>query len=139
MMPIDHRERRAPLLSVMDNRLGLEVANHAADEIVIGQVADREFNSIAGKLAPRGDALLEREDRNQAVGAAFEVPQAPIEVVDHADSVAPFREIHRLRPTEISIPTRYNHPHRKTPPADILIPDKLWPTERPRLENCHRR
>src|SRR4029077_4628299 len=94
-------------------RVGLEVADDGADEIVIGQVADRGFNRIAGELAPRGDALLERENRNQAVGAAFEVPERPVEVFHNQNIVAAFREIHSLRPSEISVPTSYNHPHRK--------------------------
>jgi hypothetical protein len=111
MAAVDHREGRAALFAVMDDRVGLEVAHDAADERVVGQIADRNLNRLAAGFAPRGDAVLQRANRDEAFGAAFEVPKTPAEIIDDANFVAAPGQIHRLRPSEVAVPTSYNHPH----------------------------
>src|SRR5208282_953594 len=111
MAPIDHRKWRAALLAVVDDCVGFEIANHGADKRVVGQIADRRLYRLAALFAPRRHPVLQRSNRNQAVGPAFQIPQAPIEVVHHAYFVAALGQVHRLRPSEVAVPTRYNHPH----------------------------
>ena len=111
MAPIDHRKWRAALLAVVDDCVGLEIANDGADERVVGQIADRGLDSLAGRFAPRRDPVLQRANRNQALGSAFEVPLTAAEVVHDAYLVAALRQVHRLRPSEVAVPASYNHPH----------------------------
>src|SRR5579885_2950237 len=111
--PIDHRKRRAALFAVMNDRVGPEFSDYGIDEGVVGEVADRGFDDEAGRLLPYRDPFLQRADRDEGIGSAFEVPRAAREIVHDADIVPPLRQVHRLGPSEVSVPSCHNHPHVK--------------------------
>jgi len=113
MTPIDHREWRAALLAIVNDRPRLEITNERVDEMVVGEISDCGLGGLAGLVEPNRDPLLKRTNRHQRISSALEVPSAAAKVIDHAYFITPPGEVHRLRPSKVAVAARYNHPHRE--------------------------
>jgi hypothetical protein len=83
-----HRVRRRRLLGVVDDCIGLELAEGVVDEAcVLGDVADRDEDLLAGCLLPHARAVAQRREglERRAVDLRFPLPLG--KVVDDEDVV----------------------------------------------------
>src|SRR5215472_1589812 len=76
----------------------------------------------SGNFPPYFHPFVKCFDRNQAIEPAFEVKVSPHKVIKDSDLVSLVREIHRLRPTEVSIPAEYENAHCSSINYDLVSP-----------------
>ena len=112
-----HRERRGAVFGVVDDGLGFEAPEDVLDELPLGDVADERLDGALPEGGPRGDAVLQRGDRDERVRPDLVVPQPPVEAVGHRHVVAAAGQMHRGRPPQIAVTAQYEDPHGHPPPS----------------------
>ena len=84
-----HRVRRGALLGEVDHGVGLEVLEECKQcVIVLGDVDVFEADLFAGNFQPRGQALVDRRNWRQRLGAKLAVDAAARQVVHDRDIVS---------------------------------------------------
>ncbi len=109
MADVDHRVGRGWLLTVVHDRIGLEVTDDVLNERVVGQIADLEADLAPGQLAPRGHPILEAADGHERRDTHLPLPATLGEVVRHAYVVPARGQVHRLGPAEVAVATQDEH------------------------------
>ncbi len=67
VLAIDHRVRSGALLGVVHDRAGPKPAYRVEDELGVAQVADKQFELVAGDLAPHLYPVAQRLDGHQTL------------------------------------------------------------------------
>src|SRR5580698_3011685 len=100
---VDHGVGSGALFGEMDDGFGLEISYEGAEEFVVGDVAYVGFDGAAGEAVPGGEAVGERADGSEGLGAQLVIPLAADEVVHDGDFVALFGQVEGGGPTAISV------------------------------------
>src|SRR5271168_5483627 len=90
----------------MNDGLGFEIFDYVAEEFVVADIAHVGFDGSAGQTVPGGEAVGERADGSEGLGAQLVVPLAADEVVHDGDFVALLRQIQGGCPTAVSVSTQ---------------------------------
>jgi hypothetical protein len=112
VLTVDHRIRGRTLLGIMHDRIRTKTLDRVEGELSIAQVSDKEFELVAGDIAPRLYPVTQRLDGHQALQAQLVVVGTAGEVVQHGNIVAPVREVQRSRPAEVTVTAENENPHR---------------------------
>ncbi len=103
VLTVDHGVRRRSNLAVVHDRLGLERPHRVLELFVFGDICVERHDLAPGHFTPGSDALVERHDRGEALGAALFVFLATKKVVDDRDLMVAGREMHGCRPSQIAV------------------------------------
>ena len=107
-----HRVGGRGVLGVVDHRLRQELADHAVHERDVLDVAHVRDDLAAAHLAPRVEAICQRQYLRQRVGRAFQMPAPAGEVVDDSDLVPMRRQSQGGGPAEVAVPAQDKDSHR---------------------------
>src|SRR5688572_22048555 len=95
----------------MNDAVGRRAIEHGAKKIVVAAVADGDIDRPAGYRLEQPRALLQIWCRNQRFGVRVERNPAA-EIVIHREDIVPLRrEMHRCRPSKVTIPTQDQNAH----------------------------
>src|ERR1700676_1647557 len=95
----------------MNDGVGLKRLDRGFQKIVIGNVADEQFDGLAGYFLPDAQAVGERSDGSKSLRAELMIPLAAQKIVDNGDGMAFLRQIQSSGPTAISVSTEYGDFH----------------------------
>src|ERR1035438_7017802 len=99
----------------MDYSVGLKVFKYGREKVVVGYVANEQFDGLSGQFLPHADAIGQRLDGRQWLYAKLKIPLPPQKVVDDGDVVTGFGKIERARPTAVAVTTQHADSHAASP------------------------
>src|SRR5713226_8281515 len=128
VLAVNHRVGSRALFREVDHRFRLEGLERGSEKVVVGNVADEQFDGFAGQVLPDPDAIRQRANRSQRLRAKLVVPKAPQKVVNDGNRMAPLRQIESCRPTAIAVPTEHGNLHV---PSSGLLSFRISTASRP--------
>jgi hypothetical protein len=102
---VDHGVGSGALFGEVDDCFWFETFDHVAEEFVVGDVAYVGFDRQAGEAVPGAEAVRERADGSEGLGAQLVIPLAADKVVHDGDFMALLGQIKGRGPTAISVST----------------------------------
>ena len=109
---VNHGIRSGWLLAIVNNRLRLKGVEHAFDDSIVAQVADKQFQLSPLDRSPHLDPVVKGLNGYQGLGVEFEFPSSFSEVVEHRHFVTGLRQVQRSGPAEITVSAQYQDIHR---------------------------
>ena len=121
VLAVDHRIGRGALLGKMDHGVGAHGFDGGSEKIVVGDIAGKLVDVLAGQLAPDAQAFGQGLNGGQSLNAQFMVPLAAGKIVDNRDRMTFLRQIQGSGPPAVSVTTQDAdfHVFRLCTPSDL--------------------